>query len=597
MTIPQSLPEHRAPQTSQISRRVPHTRRFARLQGTVARWLLSWRWLVRRWTTNPVKRRRLGWYAIWGVTLLAAIARLWNLGHPNFLVFDEIYYVRDAYSQLLFGYPTRWPEGLGELFGSAELARVLPDASYVVHPPLGKSLIGLGMLVLGADNGWGWRISTALIGVAAVFVLMMLARRLFRSTLIAVFAGFLMAIDGLAIVMSRISLLDNFLMFFGLLGAWLVVLDRERYLRRWQSWLRQHPTPGSRGEWGPVLWNRPWLIAAGVAFGLATGVKWSGLYFLAAFGLYVVIYDLVLRRRAGLSMWFSATVVRQGIPAFIAMVPVAFITYLTTWTGWILTSEGWNRGWAGQPGNAATGFFSWVPHWAQSLWNYHVTMFGWHSNLQQEHPYQAHPLTWPLALRPTSMYFESFEPGKDGCVGSTCSEAISSLPNPLLWWAGLAAIVYLVYRLLRYRDGISFFILVGAASGYLPWLLTWDRTAVFQFYTIAYAPFVYLALAYTLGCILGRFRPLRPHTGGNRLGPSSIETSLTVEPSPLAHQKTAGKNTAGRYWVIMILLVFTLVSIYFYPVWTGQRTSFFFWQMHIWIPRFPLPGGGSIGWN
>lgn len=523
---------------------------------------------LRQCFSDPAGRHRLGWYAIWGITLLAAALRLWNLAHPNELVFDEIYYVRDAYSQLLAGYPTKWPDAMDNLFGADQLARVLPDASYVVHPPLGKWLIGLGMLVFGADNGWGWRISTAIAGIAAVFVLMLLARTLFRSTLLAVIAGFLMAIDGLAIVMSRVSLLDNFLMFFGLLGAWFVVLDRERDDRHWRAWLAEHPDPSSRGELGPVFWNRPWLVAAGIAFGLAAGVKWSGLYFLAAFGLYVVARDLVVRRRAGLGGWFSSAVLWQGIPSFLLMVPAAVVAYLSTWTGWLLTSGGWNRDWAGQPGNAATGFFSWVPHWAQSLWHYHESMYGWHSTLQQPHPYMANPLTWPLALRPTSMYFESFNPGENGCSGSTCSEAISSLPNPLLWWAGAAAIVYLAYRLIRWRDGIAFFVLVGAASGYVPWLLTVSRTAVFQFYTISYAPFVYLAIAYALGQILG------------------------------LHSVSAWRRATGRNWVIVMLLLFTLISIYYYPVWTGQRTSFLFWQLHIWIPRIPLPPGmGSIGWS
>ena len=39
-----------------------------------------------------------------------------------------------------------------------------------------------------------------------------------------------MAIDGLAIVLSRVTLLDTSLMLFVLLGFWFVLLDRERTL-------------------------------------------------------------------------------------------------------------------------------------------------------------------------------------------------------------------------------------------------------------------------------------------------------------------------------------------------------------------------------
>src|SRR5688500_14807227 len=47
-------------------------------------------------------RRRALWY--WGgpvlVTLIAAVLRFWNLGHPQSIVFDETYYVKDAWTLL-----------------------------------------------------------------------------------------------------------------------------------------------------------------------------------------------------------------------------------------------------------------------------------------------------------------------------------------------------------------------------------------------------------------------------------------------------------------------------------------------------------------
>src|SRR5699024_4699021 len=38
-------------------------------------------------------------------------------------------------------------------------------------------------------------------------------------------------------------------------------------------------------NFGPRLGVRPWIIAAGISVGLAMGVKWSGLYAAAAFGI------------------------------------------------------------------------------------------------------------------------------------------------------------------------------------------------------------------------------------------------------------------------------------------------------------------------
>ena len=61
---------------------------------------------------------------------------------------------------------------------------------------------------------------------------MLIAKRLTRSTTFAVVAGLLMAVDGLAISMSRVALLDTSLTFFVLLAFLFVLRDRERTMTR-----------------------------------------------------------------------------------------------------------------------------------------------------------------------------------------------------------------------------------------------------------------------------------------------------------------------------------------------------------------------------
>lgn len=162
------------------------------------------------------------------VVLIAMLTRLANLGHPHSLVFDETFYVKDAWTLVNLGYEGSWPADGDALFTSGQADSYLADPSFVVHPPLGKWLIGAGIAAFGPDSAIGWRIATALAGIIAVVVLMVIARILFRSTLLATIAGLLMAIDGNAIVMSRVALLDNFVMLFALLGFGAVLLDRDR---------------------------------------------------------------------------------------------------------------------------------------------------------------------------------------------------------------------------------------------------------------------------------------------------------------------------------------------------------------------------------
>ncbi|WP_281534218.1 dolichyl-phosphate-mannose--protein mannosyltransferase [Cryobacterium breve] len=553
--------------------------------------------LIRRW---------FPWAGPLFVVVLAAVLRLWNLGSPHALVFDETFYVKDAWSLFNNGYESTWPDKADEIFANGN-ANIFTDiGSFVVHPPLGKWLISLGMAAFGPENSWGWRIVTAVIGILAVVLLMLIIKKLFGSTLLAVIGGFLFAIDGNAIVMSRVALLDNYVMFFALLGFGAILLDRDWHATRLAAWMAKRAESGEWPGWGPALWWRPWLLAAGLAFGLTMSVKWSGLYFLAAFGVYVVVVDALARRRAGVPFWASAAILKQGPINFLLMVPIAIATFLSSWTGWFVTKGGFYRTWADSPETAWTGAFAWVPHAVQSFWHYQVAAYTYHVGLVTPHPYQSNPLTWLFMVRPTSMYYQSSAAGEGTCSFSTCSEAITEIANPLIWWAGAAAVLYLVYRLARYREWRVGLILMGMVAGYLPWLMYTGRT-VFQFYSIAFEPYLILALTFVIGLLLG----LAPGTGGvvaasalaqgrtPGLAPGLATGLAASEPqhSERATQLTSTElrtdvaaresdRTVGIRVLIGYLVAAVLVSAFFYPLWTGMQISFSFWQMHIWLPSW-----------
>ncbi len=259
--------------------------------------------LYDRWTAriaaDPRLARRWAWLAPTVVTLLAGILRLWNLGHPRAFIFDETYYVKDAWTQWVLGYAATWPDEANESFLAGDTDTFATTGSFVVHPPFGKLLIGAGMALFGAESSFGWRIATAIAGTAIVLVLYLVAKAMTGSVPFATVAALLMAIDGLAIVMSRVALLDNFLTLFILLAFWFVLIDRRTHIDRLSALVAARADGGAPPAWGPVVWNRPWIIAAGAAIGAATAVKWSGLYALAGLGVYLVVTDALARRRAG----------------------------------------------------------------------------------------------------------------------------------------------------------------------------------------------------------------------------------------------------------------------------------------------------------
>ena len=487
---------------------------------------------------DPDWRRSVRWLAPLVVTAIAAVLRLINVGHPHQLAFDETYYVKDAWSLWTLGYEGTWGEGADDAFATLQQLPLSEQGSFIAHPPLGKWLIALGMAIGGPDNSAGWRLATALLGTASVLLVYLIARMLSGSIVVATVAGTLIALDGLSIVLSRIALLDGILTFFVLLGVLFILLDRRRTIPLLERRDPEAPDP----FWGPILWRRPWLIAAGLALGAACAVKWSGLYVLAAFGLYVVVTDALARRRAGVILWPTDAAFRQGPVSFLLLVFPALAVYLISWTGWFVTAGGYDRQSDANP--------------LVALWNYHQSMLGFHVGLNRGHPYASPAWEWPFLLRPTAVWVGT-DPGP--CGVDHCMAVISAVPNPLIWYAGVAAAVFLLFLLVRgwvRRQPVGPEIsvpLVGLAATYIPWLLFPERT-IFQFYTVVMVPFLVIALAMTLRIIAGR------------------------REDPL-HRRQSGERT------VLIFLVFVvLVSAFFYPLWAGISVPYDFWRLHNWLP-------------
>ncbi|MBW4095772.1 MAG: phospholipid carrier-dependent glycosyltransferase [Acidobacteria bacterium] len=509
--------------------------------------LLGQRW---RFSNTPASLRLWFWLLPALTAVIGGVLRFVRLGEPNSLIFDETYYVKDAYSYLQSGYERSWPDKANDLFNVGNFSGLQSTPEYVVHPPVGKWLIAAGMWLFGPANTFGWRFSAAVVGTISIFVLALIAQKMFRSTLLGGLAGLLFAIDGHAIVMSRTSVLDIFVMFFALLAFGALLLDRDDGRRRLAARLGTR-FRGALG-YGPWLGIRWWRVAAGVSLGLCTGTKWSGLFFIAGFGLMTVFWDLNARRIAGIRYWVSSGAIKDGLFAFVSMVPVAALTYLATWTGWFLSKDAYDRHWGDT--NPA-GPWGWVPSSLRSLWHYHSTAYAFHNGLDSDHPYKANAWSWLVMGRPTSFYAQYPTQGTDGCTVKECAAVVTSMGNPLIWWAGgLAAIFLIGYWALR-RDWRAGAILAGLASGYLPWLLYPNRT-IFFFYAIAYEPYLILGLVMVLGLVLGK-------------------------PSAPSWQRAQGALFVGIFVVLALV-----ISAYFYPLWTAELIPRQDWQNHMWMPSW-----------
>lgn len=509
---------------------------------------------------RPALAGRLARWAGWGGPLLVAVfaglLRFWNLGSPHKVIFDETYYPKDAWALLQYGYEGTWAKDANDAL-VADPPKILlhADPSYVVHPPLGKWLIAGGEWLFGM-NPFGWRFTVALLGTLSVLLICRIGRRLLRSTALGCLAGALLAVDGLHFVMSRTALLDLIVMFWvvAAFGALLLDRDRTRGLLAAalpvdeEGLLRPDADVGDRLRLG---W-RPWRLAAGLCLGLASATKWNGLYFLAAFALMSVLWDVAARRTAGARHPLRSVLRRDVLPAFGATVVVALATYLASWSGWLATKGGYYREWASTP-EGRTGSWTWLPDWLRSLWHYQSEVYSFHTGLTTPHTYQSNPWSWLVLGRPVSYFYEDPKAGQDGCTAAEgCAREVLALGTPLLWWAACFALLYVLYRWLFQRDWRAGALVCAVAAGYLPWFLYQERT-IFLFYAVVFVPFLCLALAMLIGALLG-------------------------PPGCTERRRTIGAVGAG---VLVLLIVWNF--IYFYPLYTGLPIPKSAWQNRMWF--------------
>jgi dolichyl-phosphate-mannose--protein O-mannosyl transferase len=463
---------------------------------------------IQRLRDGIMTDRLAGWLVTLSITALAFVIRLVGLGYPNKLIFDETYYAKDAWTLLHKGYETAWPDGdstnASVIAGDVDI--YLDKAAFIVHPPVGKWLIGFGEQLFGM-NSFGWRFMPLVFGTLLVFVTIRLARRVSRSTLIGGIAGILLTLDGLAFVMSRIALLDIFQAFFIVAAVACCVADRDWYRHRLADLLDARGLRDFGGDFGPIVWLRPWRLAAGLLFGLAIGTKWNSVYVLAVMGILCVWWDARARQLAGSGWKGWLAIVIDGVPAFIRMVVVAAVVYVATWAGWLTTTGGWGRDWGlKNPDDPLTIHLGemWASflHYQQDILNFHT---GDYIN-GATHPYASHPIGWLFMARPLGIDSVSgIEPGVEGChaaAGETCIRVINGMGTPVLWWMAAIALVVAIIWWIAGRDWRFGVPVLAALSTYIPWFFAGTRP-IFFFYAITIIPFTVIALAMVLGLILG----------------------------------------------------------------------------------------------
>ena len=418
------------------------------------------------------------------ILLISTALRLWQLGTPAAVMFDEVYYAKDA-KAIVDGRvgpkaPLRWAAG---------------DEVSWPHPEMGKFAIAAGVILFG-DRAFGWRLPAVVAGVALLACVYPLGRRLGLSPPWAILALLFAAADPLGIAQSRIATLDIFI------AVWTVVciLFALRYVQDG--------------------WRARWLFICGAAGGMALATKWSGALAIVA-ALLIILVAWILQRRAARAAdgdAASGTPERrptpsacgesvpaappQGSPgARIAAIAAALVAvpaaiYLLSYAQYFAAG-----------------------HTLADFRELHSQMLTFNLNLKATHSYASLAPTWILDYRPVWYFFE----------GKKTYHGVVAIGNPFLWWlATLSLVAAVVLALLRR----SYALLPAAAIVvvlYLPWFAT-TRTS-FLYYMTPVAPFMAILVATALCLFAGG---VIPHRGWLAAAGAALATAVLWRPVGIA---------------------------------------------------------------
>ncbi len=372
--------------------------------------------------------------------------------YKNSMYFDEIYFARTAY----------------------EITRGMEPYENT-HPPLGKLFMAASVKSFGMTP-FGWRFAGTLSGILLITAMFFMGRLLFGSTKYGIFSALLTGLDFMPFVQARVATVDTFAVLFIVLMYYFMLRYYLASLGNRQGSLRC-------------------LALSGLSFGLGAATKWLCLY--AGLGLAVLYFSAVHRRLKDQSFVVKANnnqehpkkikVNRQGdvypnnhanspkgvfryfLYGVLCFALVPIIIYILSYVPFMML-----------PGQE---------HDLIAVLDYQINMFQYHKSIKGSHPFASTWWQWPIIAKPMWFYMGTELPeGK--------ASSIVSMGNPLIWWAGLLSLIYMLVLGLRKRSYnlAACFIIIGFLSNYLPWIFVPREIYIYHFF--ASVPFLILGTLY-----------------------------------------------------------------------------------------------------
>jgi dolichyl-phosphate-mannose--protein O-mannosyl transferase len=344
-----------------------------------------------------------------------------------------------------------------ETHGASPFAAIPVSGSLIGVDGTGDELevVGDGVLerIPTGRHAFAWRLPGVVLGAVMAFFIVLLARRLFASTLVAAIAGAVVVLDGAMFAQARIGMNDIYIATF-LVAGWYFVVAAHR------------PRRSAAID----------LLAAGILFGLAAASKWAAFYALAGLGLYSVIVTAYAwsRERPGTGGPFDLLAWRGRVPnalylftCFAAVPLLIYVASYARWFGGPTIPYGWD------------------------LVEVTKQMYWYHSSLTAPHPAGSPWWSWPLVLKPVYWYL--------GSPGPNATAVIYDAGNIVLFWGGVAAFAWAAVASIRARSWSLAILVFALLTQYVAWIPITRVLFFYHFFTAL--PFYLLILAAALAAL------------------------------------------------------------------------------------------------
>lgn len=287
------------------------------------------------------------------------------------------------------------------------------------HPPLGKLLISLGIWIFGM-NPFGWRAVPALTGTLMLPALYLALRFLTGKAGIAAGGTLLLAFDFLHFTVTRLAAVDGMLV-LAILISHSMMYQYGRYVRQKAPWTKKGAA----------------LAVSGLFMGVGIGCKWSGCY--SAAGLCILFFWMF--GEGCIKGWISK---KEGIRTILLccaaflLVPAAL--YICSYIPYVSMDPD-------------AGFL-------EGMITNQKNMYLYHATYNYDHHSASMWFQWPLTIKPVTVVYGS----RDGMI-----EVMKAMGNPVVWWAGTAAVFWGMFQAVGKGDRKAAYLLISYGSQLLPW--------------------------------------------------------------------------------------------------------------------------------